>query len=145
MGLGIAIGSFLILAFLFPRFYLGSLGNIDAADAAIFIDEVSEMKPLWPTNFEQAMQFFRIVGNTLAAVPAAAFFLWHTRRSPHFAAFAYLGIAYVLSFAAAMLHLRLALAAAAFGAILGCGLFAILCDLTATRGRYLRLATRLAG
>lgn len=145
LGLAIALGSFLLLAFFFPRFYLGSLGNIEAADAAIFIDEVSEMKPLWPTNFELAMQFFRTIGNTLAAVPAAAWFLWHTRRSPHFAAFAYLTIAYVLSFAAAMLHLRLALATAAFGAILGCGLFAILCDLTAARGRYVRLATRLAG
>lgn len=144
IGLGIAAVSFLALAFFFPRFYLGSLGNIDAAAASIFIDEVSEMKPLWPTNFEQAMQFFRTVGNTLAAVPAGAWFLWRSRHRPEFTAFLYLVIGFVVSFAAAMLHLRLATAAAVFGTVLGCGLFAILCDLAAACGGRLLRVTRLA-
>lgn len=137
--------SFAVLALLFPRFYLGSLGNIDAAGAAIFIDEVAEMKPLWPRNFETTMAFLRSIGGTLAAIPAGLYFLWALRQRPEFAAILYLSVAYLITFAAAMLHLRLAIAVCVFGAILGCGLFAMICQAAEGRGRFIMLAARLAG
>jgi hypothetical protein len=141
----LATGSFAVLALLFPRFYLGSLGNIDAADVGVFIDEVAEMKPLWPRDYDSAMQFFRTIGNTLVAFPAAAFYLWIYRRRPEFGACLYLSLAYILAFASAMLHLRLAIPVSVFGAILGCGAFAMICQLAAGRHRAIMLATRLTG
>lgn len=142
-GLALASVSFAILNILFPRFYLGSLGNIDSAAVAVFIREVSEMQPLWPRNFDSAMEFFRLVGNTLAAIPAAAYYLWTSRRSPNFGALLYLSIGYAVTFAATMLHLRLAISVSVFGAILGCGLFAMICQIAVGRGHLTMLATRL--
>jgi hypothetical protein len=144
-GLILAATSFAILEVLFPRFYLGSLGNIDAAAVAIFIQEVSEMQPLWPRNVKDLTQFFWTIGNALAAIPAGAYFLWTSRRGPNFAALLYLSIGFALTFAAAMLHLRLATSASVFGAILGCGLFAMICQLAVGRSHLAMLAMRLAG
>ncbi len=144
-GLALAIASFAILDTFFPRFYLGSLGNIDSAGVAVFIREISEMQPLWPRNFDSAMEFFRLVGNTLAAIPAAAYYLWISRRSPRFSALLYLSIGYAVTLAAAMFHLRLAISVSVFGAILGCGLFAMICQIATGRGHLTMLATRLVG
>lgn len=142
-GLALALVSFMVLDILFPRFYLGSLGNIDSAATAVFIRDVAEMQPLWPQNFDSAMQFLRSVGNTLAAIPAAAYFLWTSRRSRNFGALLYLSIGYAVTFAAAMLHLRLAIPLSVFGAILGCGLFAMICQFAVGRGHLTMLAARL--
>ena len=54
-------------------------------------------------------------------------------------------MAYLITFAAAMLHVRLAIAVCVFGAILGCGLFAMICQAAEGRGRFIMLAARLAG
>lgn len=144
-GLALAAAAFAVLETLFPRFYLGSLGNIDAAAVAIFIRDVSEMQPLWPRDGQSLMQFFWTIGNALAAIPAGAYFLWTTRRGPNFAAILYLSVGFALTFAAAMLHLRLATSASVFGAVLGCGLFAMICQAAVGRSNLAMLATRLAG
>lgn len=144
-GAAIATATFALLLVFFPRFYLGSLGNIDAATAAVFIDDVSEMEPLWPHDFESAMLLLRFIGNTLLAVPVGLYFLWRARGgSAAFMPLLYLLLAYVMALAAALLHLRLSTTVSVFGAILGCGLFAILCDLVAGRGRLALLFVRLA-
>ncbi|TDQ78955.1 hypothetical protein A8950_3418 [Dongia mobilis] len=141
----IAGGSFAILLLLFPRFYLGSLGNIDAETSAVFIDNVVEMQPLWPRDFDSAMLLLRFIGNTLLAIPAGLYFLWRYRTEARAIPIAYLLAAYAIALAAALLHLRLSTSVSVFGAILGCGLFALLCDLVVGRHRLVMLAVRLCG
>jgi hypothetical protein len=148
-GAAIAASSFAVLAIMFPRFYLGSLGNIDSETASVFIDDVIEMQPLWPRDFDSAMMLLRFIGNTLLAIPTGLYFLWRalrpgSRDEARVMPLAYLLLAYAIALAAALLHLRLATSVSVFGAILGCGLFALLCELVAGRQRQIMLLVRLA-
>lgn len=141
----IAIGTAALLAALFPRFYLGPLGNISADAAAVFMDDVREMRALWPTDRENTVRFTRVIGNSLAAIPAIAYFLWIRRGESSWPPILLLSLSYALALIGALLHARLAVPLSALGAILGCGSFAMLCNLAGDRGYPTRLGTRLAG
>ena len=139
----IAFLSAAALAWLFPRFYLGPLGDVTDQTVRIFLDDVKEMAPLWPTSTIAADQFFGLIGNTLAALPVIPYCLWRWWRQPAFAAGLFLSLSFLTALVGALLHQRLAVPLSAFGAILGCGLFAMLCDLVVNRLPITRTATRL--
>lgn len=135
--------SALALAMLFPHFYLGPLGNITNESAKTFLDDVREMSPLWPMDADSADQFFGMIGNSLAALPVIPYCLWRWRRQPAFPAALLLSLSYLTALTGALLHQRLAVPLSAYGALLGCGLFAMLCDLAARRMPVTRAITRL--
>jgi hypothetical protein len=140
----VAFLSALALTWLFPRFYLGPLGDVTDQTVRIFLDDVKEMAPLWPTSEVAANQFFGLIGNTLAALPVIPYCLWRWWRQPAFAAGLFLSLSFITALVGALLHQRLAVPLSAFGAILGCGLFAILCDLVINRMPITRAVTRFA-
>jgi hypothetical protein len=141
----IVLSTLLLLNFLFPYFYLGPLGNIDDASAKLFMAEVTEMRPMWPVDKASTMWFFSMAGNALAAIPAGFYFLWKTRRTPLAPVHLMLAITFTVALLAAMMHTRLAVPMAVVGAILGCGLFVLICDRVAGRHRLVVLVNRLAG
>lgn len=141
--IAIAALSGLALALLFPHFYLGPLGNITNQGVKTFLDEITEMGPLWPVNAASADQFFGMIGNSLAALPVIPYCLWRWRRQPAFPAALLLSVSYLAALIGALLHQRLAVPLNAYGAILGCGLFAMLCDLAMGAKPVTRAMTRL--
>jgi hypothetical protein len=108
------------------------------------IDDVVEMRSLWPGDAETGRRFMAIIGNALAGVPVIPYCLWKWRGQARFAPSLLLAASYLVAFSGAILHLRLALPLAVFGAVFGCGLYAILCDLAAGKGWLVEGATRVA-
>lgn len=141
----IILASLFFLNILFPHFYLGPLGNIDDSAAKLFMAEVTEMRPMWPVDAKSTMWFLSMAGNALAAIPAGLYFVWSARRSAQAPALLMLVLTFAVALLAAMLHTRLAAPMAVVGAVLGCGLFALICDRVAGRHRLVVRATRLAG
>lgn len=139
----IALLSALALTLIFPHFYLGPLGNITNQGVKTFLDDITEMRPLWPIDRVSTDQFFGMIGNALAALPVIPYCLWRWRREASFPAFLLLSLSYLTALTGALLHQRLAVPLSAYGALLGCGLFAMLCDLAARAMPFTRAATRL--
>lgn len=139
----VALGSILILTLAFPGFYLGPLGNISNTEAMVFLDDIMEMSPIWPVNRTTSDQFFGMIGNALAALPVIPVCLWAWRRQERFAPTLFLSVSYLVALFGALQHQRLAVFLSAFGALLGCGLFAMICDLAEGRMRATRMIARL--
>ncbi len=131
------------LAFFFPGFYLGPLGNISHKEAMVFLDDIMEMAPIWPINRSNTDQFFGMIGNALAALPVMVITLRAWRRKERFAPIIFLSVSYFVAFFGALEHLRLAVFLSAFGALLGCGLFSLICDFAEQRMQVTRTASRL--
>jgi hypothetical protein len=127
--LAVAAVSAWILTLLFPGFYLGPLGNISAAEAEVFLNDIKEMSPIWPVDPVTTDQFFGMIGNSLAALPVIPYCLWAWRRRALFPAAILLSLTYLIALLGALEHQRLALFLCAYSAVLGCGLFGLLCDL----------------
>lgn len=134
----------LFLTWLFPHFYLGPLGNVTDQTAKIFLDDVKEMSPLWPVNRASTDMFFGIIGNSLAALPVIPYCLWRWRGKPAFPVAVLLSLSYLTALLGALLHQRLAVPLAPYGALLGCGLFAMLCDLAVNMRRLTQTLMRVA-
>jgi len=141
----VALASALALALAFPGFYLGPLGNISNNEAMVFLDDILEMSPIWPVNRATADQFFGMIGNALAALPVIPICLRAWRRDERFAPTFFLSVSYLLALFGALEHQRLAVFLSAFGALLGCGLFALICNLAEHRMRLTRTVARLFG
>lgn len=139
----VALLSGCALAWLFPHFYLGPMGNVGDQGTKLLLDDVMEMSPLWPVNHASTNQFFGMIGNSLAALPVIPYCLWRWRRQPAFAAAVLLSFSYLIALLGALLHQRLAVPLSAYGAILGCGLFAMLCDLVVSPRSLTLTATRI--
>lgn len=131
------------LAVLFPHFYLGPLGNVSNQGVKILLDDVLEMRPILPVNADAADQFLGMIGNSLGALIVIPYCLWRWRGQPAFAAALLLSLSFLTALAGALLHQRLAVPLSAYGAILGCGLFAMLCDLAARASPVTRSLTRI--
>jgi len=141
----VALLSALALAVAFPGFYLGPLGNISNKEAMVFLDDILEMSPIWPVNRSTTDQFFGMIGNALAALPVIPICLHSWRRREQFAPVLFLSVSYLVALFGALEHQRLAVFLSAFGALLGCGLFASICDLAEGRMRATRTVARLFG
>lgn len=143
--IGVALASAVALAVAFPGFYLGPLGNISNKEAMVFLDDILEMSPIWPVNRGTADQFFGMIGNALAALPVIPICLRAWRRDERFAPTLFLSVSYLVALFGALEHQRLAVFLSAFGALLGCGLFALICDLAKDRMRATQTIARLFG
>lgn len=141
----IVFASITIIAFVFPGFYMGPLGNISNKEAMVFLNDILEMSAIWPTNRDTTNQFFGMIGNALAALPIIPICLYAWRQHEKFAPTLILSIAYLIALLGALQHQRLAIFLSAFGAILGCGLFSLICNLAENRLPATQLATRLFG
>jgi hypothetical protein len=142
---GVALTSALALGVVFPGFYLGPLGNISNKEAMVFLDDILEMSPIWPVNRGTTDQFFGMIGNALAALPVIPICLRAWRRDERFAPTLFLSVSYLVALFGALEHQRLAVFLSAFGALLGSGLFALICDLAEDRMRVTRTMARLFG
>ncbi len=140
----IAVLSAFGLALLFPHFYLGPLGNITDQAAKVFLDDVKEMSPLWPTSAVRADQFFSMIGNSLAALLVIPYCLWRWRGTPPFRAALFLSLSYGVALIGALLHQRLAVPLGAYGALLGCGLFSIVAEFAERKRPLTRITMRVA-
>ncbi|MDY0870775.1 hypothetical protein [Dongia rigui] len=141
----VALASAISLGLVFPGFYLGPLGNISNKEAMVFLDDILEMSSIWPVNRGTADQFFGMIGNALAALPVIPICLHAWRRDERFAPALFLSVSYLVALFGALEHQRLAVFLSAFGALLGCGLFALICDLAQDRMPATRTMARLFG
>jgi hypothetical protein len=139
LGATIALASAAALAWLFPKFYLGPMGSITDEGAKVLLNDVTEMQPLWPHDATGVAVFFGMIGNVLAGLIVIPYCLWSWRKQASFPAALLLSLSYLAALAGGLLHQRLSIPLAAFGAVLGCGLFAMICDL-APEGRRLTLS-----
>ncbi len=126
----VASASAAALAIAFPGFYLGPLGNITNQEAAVFLNDIKEMSPIWPVDKASTDQFFGMIGNSLAALPVVPYCLWAWRRQKLFPVAVLLSLSYLTALLGALQHQRLAVFLCAYGAVLGCGLFGLLCNLS---------------
>lgn len=139
----VVLTSTFLLMVPFPGFYLGPLGNISNKEAMVFLDDILEMSPIWPVDRGTADQFFGMIGNALAALPVIPVCLHAWRREERFAPALFLSVSYLVALFGALEHQRLAVFLSAFGALLGCGLFAWICDLAEGRMQATRTVARL--
>lgn len=135
----LAGASALILAALFPHFYLGPLGNITTPEAKDFLDNIREMSPIIPINRATMNQFAGMVGNALIALALIPYCLWKWRGQPRWSATLLASLIYLATFAATLAHQRIAVFLAPYGALLGCGVFAVLCS----RAQNMRPVTKM--
>ena len=131
--------SALLLAILFPQFYLGPLGNVSSPEAKDFLDNIREMSPILPISRETTNQFAGMVGNSLVALFVVPYCLLKWRKQKRWPAALLLSLTYLTALAATLAHQRIAVFLAPYGAILGCGLIAILCS----RAQNMKPVTRL--
>jgi hypothetical protein len=126
---------FLLLTF--PDLFLGPL-SVDPRLKKDFLDGVSEMKPLWPTDPDRRHLFLLELGQALIGVLLLpiAFKVWSgPRRRPGIL----ITIALLFLLVAGMMHARLGVELAPAAVIVGSGFFALLDKKLAGRSALIRM------
>ncbi len=91
---------------LFPTLLAGPSAAFDPAIRAIWLDQVSEMQPLWPNTPARAAKFFAHCGTALIAAPVIAYGLVRRDRRDEWRIWLLFGIGLVTVFPIALAHVR---------------------------------------
>lgn len=129
----------LVMALGFPGFFVGPFGNLTPEVGALLMADVSELRPLWPTDWLATARLLFFLGPVVVALPWA---LWHGRRRDAYLLLA-LGMAIYLPFA--LQHMRVAPFVEALMVVpWAAAVIAVLAPLRGPATRWPRAATHIA-
>ncbi|MEX2648855.1 MAG: STT3 domain-containing protein [Alphaproteobacteria bacterium] len=92
----------LVMALGFPGFFVGPFGNLTPEIDALLMADVSELRPLWPTDWLATARLLFFLGPVVVALPSA---VWHGRRRD---AYLLLALGMVIYLPLALRHMRVA-------------------------------------
>ncbi len=96
----------LALYFLFPPLFAGPSASFDPALRSIWLERVTEMRPLWPGTAADAAKLFAYCGTAMFALPVVVHRLWRRERGPEWAQWLVLGVGLAAAAPIALAHLR---------------------------------------
>ena len=100
------VGVALLLAF--PGLIVGPTFGIDSRLGPIWLDHITELQPLFPTDRTSFARFLFRVGPAVIALPYVVVVAWRARRDPTWSAWTTVAILFVGYFGLALWHIRFA-------------------------------------